>query len=38
MRVVDISGYADNAWGDAYVIVRVVNPRSQFFGSFTAIA
>ena len=38
MRVVDIAGYADNAWGDAYVIVRVVNSRSQFFGTFNAIA
>jgi hypothetical protein len=38
MRVVDIAGYADNAWGDAYVIVRVVNSRSQFFGTVNAIA
>jgi hypothetical protein len=38
MRVVDIAGYADNAWGDAFVIVRVVNSRSQFFGTFNAIA
>lgn len=38
MRVVDIAGYADNAWGDSYVIVRVVNSRSQFFGTFNAIA
>jgi hypothetical protein len=38
MRVVDIAPYADNAWGDTYVIVRVVNPRSQFFGTFNAIA
>jgi hypothetical protein len=37
MRVVDIAPYADNAWGDAYVIVRVVNARSQYFGSVTAI-
>jgi len=28
----------DNAWGDAYTIVRVVNAQSQFFGSVTAIA
>ena len=38
MRVVDIAPYQDNAWGDAYVIVRVVNSRSQFFGTFNAIA
>ena len=37
MRVVDIAPYPDNAWGDAYVIVRVVNARSQYFGSVTAI-
>lgn len=38
MRVVDIAPYADNNWGDAYVIVRVVNANSQFFGAFTATA
>ena len=38
MRVVDIAPYVDNAWGDSYPIVRVVNARSQFFGQFTAIA
>ena len=37
MRVVDIAPYADNAWGDAFVIVRVVNASSQYFGSVTAI-
>lgn len=37
MRVVDIAPYSDNAWGDAYVIVRVVNAQSQYFGSVTAI-
>ena len=37
MRVVDIAAYPDNNWGDAYVIVRVVNARSQYFGSVTAI-
>jgi hypothetical protein len=37
MRVVDIAPYVDNNWGDAYVIVRVVNGRSQYFGSVTAI-
>jgi hypothetical protein len=38
MRVVDIAPYQDNEWGDTYVIVRVVNAYSQFFGNFTAIA
>ena len=38
MRVVDIAPYVDNAWGDAYVIVRVVNSQSQMFGSVTAFA
>ena len=38
MRVVDIAPYQDNAWGDSYVIVRVVNSRSQFFGTVNAIA
>jgi len=38
MRVVDLAPYADNAWGDAYTVVRVVNSQSQFFGSVTAIA
>jgi len=37
MRVVDIAPYVDNAWGDTYVIVRVVNASSQYFGSVTAI-
>ena len=38
MRVVDLAPYVDNAWGDSYTIVRVVNSASQFFGSVTAIA
>jgi hypothetical protein len=38
MRVVDLAPYVDNAWGDSYTIVRVVNAQSQFFGSVTAIA
>lgn len=38
MRVVDLAPYVDNAWGDAYTVVRVVNAQSQFFGSVTAIA
>jgi hypothetical protein len=38
MRVVDVAPYVDNAWGDSYTIVRVVNSNSQFFGAVTAIA
>ena len=38
MRVVDIAPYPGNAWGDSYVIVRVVCANSQFFGAVTAIA
>jgi hypothetical protein len=38
MRVVDLAPYVDNAWGDAYTIVRVVNSNSQFFGAFASIA
>lgn len=38
LRVVDIAPYVDNAWGDAYTIVRVVIANSQFFGAETAIA
>jgi hypothetical protein len=37
MRVVDIAPYPGNNWGDNFVIVRVVNSSSQYFGSFTAI-
>ena len=38
MRVVDIAAYPDNAWGDAYVIVRVQLANTQFYGAYTAIA
>jgi hypothetical protein len=38
MRVVDLAPYVDSNWGDAFVIVRVVNANSQFFGAVTAIA
>lgn len=38
LRVVDIAAYPDNAWGDAYVIVRVQIANSQFYGATTAIA
>jgi hypothetical protein len=37
MRIVDIAPYVDNNWGDPFVIVRVVNAQSQYFGSVTAI-
>jgi len=37
MRVVDLAPYADNAWGDAYTIVRVQMVNTQFFGQYTAI-
>ena len=32
MRIVDIAPYADNAWGDDYVIVRATIAESQFAG------
>ena len=38
IRVVDLAPYVDNAWGDSYTIVRVVNSASQFFGSVNAIS
>jgi len=37
MRVVDIAPYVDNAWGDAYVIVRVTLPYVQFVAATTAV-
>jgi len=38
MRVVDLGQDVNNAWGDAFTIVRVVNSASQFFGTVNAIA
>jgi hypothetical protein len=38
MRIVDIAPYADNAWGDSYVIVRVVVANSQMIGAVNALA
>lgn len=38
LRVVDIAPYVDNAYGDAFTIVRVVVANTQFFGATTAIA
>jgi hypothetical protein len=37
MRIVDLGQGVDNAWGDSYTVVRVVNSYSQFFGGFTAV-
>ena len=37
LRVVDLGQGVDNAWGDAYTVVRVVNSQSQFFGSVVSI-
>ena len=37
LRVVDLAPYVDNAWGDSYTVVRVVNSQSQFFGSVVSI-
>jgi hypothetical protein len=37
MRVVDLGQQVDNAWGDNYVVLRVVNPYSQYFFTSTAI-
>lgn len=36
-RILDIAPYADNAWGDAYPIVRVQISRSQFVATINAI-
>lgn len=38
LRVVDLGQNVDNAWGDAFTVVRVVVSQSQFFGAFTAVA
>jgi hypothetical protein len=36
-RILDIAPYADNAWGDAFPIVRVQVSRSQFVATINAI-
>jgi len=36
-RIVDLAPYADNAWGDAYVIVRVQVSKPQFIATVNAI-
>jgi hypothetical protein len=37
MRIVDLAPYPDNAWGDAYTIVRATINESQFNASVNAI-
>jgi len=37
MRVVDLAPYPDNAWGDAYTIVRVTLPYVQLVAATTAV-
>ena len=37
MRVVDLAPYVDNAWGDAYTIVRVQISKPQFIAVSNAI-
>ena len=36
-RIIDIAPYADNAWGDPYVIVRVQISRQQYTANIVAI-
>lgn len=36
-RIVDIAPYADNAWGDAYTVVRVQISKPQFVATVNAI-
>ena len=37
MRVVDLAPLVDNAWGDAYTVVRVQLAYTQLYGAYTAI-
>ena len=37
MRVVDLAQQVDNAWGDAYTVVRVQLPYVQFVAATTAV-
>jgi hypothetical protein len=37
MRIVDLAPYPDNAWGDAYTVVRATINESQFQASVNAI-
>jgi hypothetical protein len=36
-RIIDLAPYADNAWGDSYVIVRVQISRHQYTANIVAI-
>jgi hypothetical protein len=36
MRVVDVGQGVDNAWGDAFTVVRVQLTSTNFYGQFTA--
>jgi len=36
-RIVDLAPYPDNAWGDAYTVVRVQVSNPQFVSSVNAI-
>jgi len=36
-RIIDLAPYADNAWGDPYVIVRVQIARHQYVAAIVAI-
>jgi hypothetical protein len=37
LRIVDLAPYADNAWGDAYTVVRVQIANHQFVATLNAI-
>lgn len=37
MRIVDLAPYPDNAWGDAYTVVRVTINKSQYQATVAAI-
>jgi len=37
MKIVDLAPYPDNAWGDAYTIVRVQINKSQYQATVTAV-
>ena len=36
MRVVDLAQQVDNAWGDAYTVVRVQLTNTNFYGQYVA--
>ena len=36
MRVVDLGQGVDNAWGDAYTVVRVQLTNTNFYGQYVA--